>query len=79
MSARVSRRDALRSIGRGAALATGAAVAGPVGATPITPISGSLQREIDRIRSLPGSTPYGVYVALQDVADRLQRIVDLGT
>ena len=33
-----------------------------------------VQTIIADIRALPGSTPYCVYVALQDVGDKLERI-----
>lgn len=66
----VSRRDLIT---RGGLAALGAAVAVPsLGATP--DLAAEVRRVIADLRALPGSTPHCVYLAQQDLADRLERL-----
>ena len=66
----VSRRDLIM---RGGLAALGAAVAVPsLGATP--DLEAAVREVIADIRALPGSTIHCVYVAQQDLADRLERL-----
>ena len=76
MNAPVTRRDALRSIGSGAVFAAVMPVVAAEASEGGYMSAESIQREIDRIRNLPDSPMHAVYEALQDVADRLERIIE---
>ena len=70
MTTKTTRRSVLAGM-------AGGAVALPVMTTGIDPggaLPAGVQAVIADIRSLPGSTPYDVYVELQDVADTLDRL-----